>query len=348
MGACADTVLLARAVAGDDAAFAALVEACQGAVFRHCYRMLGSGSDAEDATQDTLERAWRKLATYDGSGPFGAWLQRIATNVCLDQLRARRARIGPVGYGPPAAPGAKPGPPDPELAWVEPVSDSDLQISQDPQDEVVRREEISLAFVAALQLLAPRQRAALLLHDVLGFTHGEVAEVLVASTTAVNSLLSRARESVRASPTPPQPDIAEPRVRQFLQRYVRAWQLADINAFVQLVTEDVRFIMPPLTAWFDGREAVAAFVANAIFAAAGPDGVYLRASSCNRQPAFATYEPDGEGHLVVSGLQVLQLSEVSGQLFINTLVSYRDPALAVRCGLPPSLPHDQLSQPGPE
>jgi RNA polymerase sigma-70 factor (ECF subfamily) len=310
--------------------------------------MLGSGADAEDATQDTLERAWRKLATYDGSGPFGAWLQRIATNVCLDQLRARRARIGPVGYGPPAAPGAKPGPPDPELTWVEPVSDSDLQISQDPQDEVVRREEISLAFVAALQLLAPRQRAALLLHDVLGFTHGEVAEVLVVSTTAVNSLLSRARESVRASPTPPQPDIAEPRVRQFLQRYVRAWQLADINAFVQLVTEDVRFIMPPLTAWFDGREAVAAFVANAIFAAAGPDGVYLMASSCNRQPAFATYEPDGEGHLVVSGLQVLQLSEVSGQLFINTLVSYRDPALAVRCGLPPSLPHDQLSQPGPE
>jgi RNA polymerase sigma-70 factor, ECF subfamily len=348
MGACADTVLLARAVAGDDAAFAALVEACQGPVFRHCYRMLGSGSDAEDATQDTLERAWRKLATYDGSGPFGAWLQRIATNVCLDQLRARRARIGPVGYGPPAAPGAKPGPPDPELAWVEPVSDSDLQISQDPQDEVVRREEISLAFVAALQLLAPRQRAALLLHDVLGFTHGEVAEVLVVSTTAVNSLLSRARESVRANPTPPQPDIAEPRVRQFLQRYVRAWQLADINAFVQLVTEDVRFIMPPLTAWFDGREAVAAFVANAIFAAAGPDGVCLMASSCNRQPAFATYEPDGEGHLVVSGLQVLQLSEVSGQLFINTLVSYRDPALAVRCGLPPSLPHDQLSQPGPE
>jgi RNA polymerase sigma-70 factor (ECF subfamily) len=300
--------------------------------------MLGSGADAEDATQDTLERAWRKLATYDGSGPFGGWLHRIATNVCLDGLRARRTRIGLVGYGPPAAPGAIPGPPDPELAWVEPVSDSDLRMSQDPQDEVVRREQISLAFVAALQLLAPRQRAALLLHDVLGFTHAEVAEVLEVSTTAVNSLLSRARESVRARAGQPQPDITELRVQQLLQRYVQAWQLADIDAFVQLIAEDVRFIMPPLTAWFDGREAVAAFVENAIFAPARPHGVQLRVGSCNGQPAFATYEPDGAGHLVVSGLQVLQLGEVDGRPLITTLVSYRDPDLAVRCGLQSSLP----------
>jgi len=332
-----DIALLARAAAGDDAAFAELVEPCRRPVFRHCYRMLGSGADAEDATQDTLERAWRKLATYDGSGPFGAWLQRIATNVCLDGLRARRTRIGPVGYGPPAAPGTVPGPPDPELAWVEPVSDSDLRVSQDPQDEVVRREEISLAFVAALQLLAPRQRAALLLHDVLGFTHGEVAEVLEVSTTAVNSLLSRARESVRARVGLPQPDITDPRVLRLLQRYIQAWQLADIDAFVRLVSEDVRFVMPPLTAWFDGREAVAAFIENAIFAPARPHGVHLRAGSCNGQPAFATYQPDGEGHLVVSGLQVLQLGEVDGQPLITTLLSYRDPALAIRCGLPPSL-----------
>jgi RNA polymerase sigma-70 factor (ECF subfamily) len=299
--------------------------------------MLGSGADAEDATQDTLERAWRRLATYDGSGPFGGWLQRISTNVCIDGLRARRTRIGLVGYGPPAAPGAIPGPPDPELAWVEPVSDAELHVSQDPQDEVVRREEISLAFVAALQLLAPRQRAALLLHDVLGFSHAEVADVLEVGTAAVNSLLSRARESVRARAGQPQPDITELRVQQLLRRYVRAWQLADIDAFVRLVTEDVRFIMPPLTAWFDGREAVAAFVENAIFGPARPHGVQLRAGSCNGQPAFATYQPDGDGHLVVSGLQVLQLGEVDGQPLITTLVSYRDPALAIRCGLPSSL-----------
>jgi RNA polymerase sigma-70 factor (ECF subfamily) len=333
-----DTAPLARAVAGDDAAFAELVAPYQGAVFRHCYRILGSGADAEDATQDTLVRAWRKLVTYDGSGPFGAWLHRIATNVCLDRLRAGRTRIGPVGYGPPTPMGAQPGPPDPELAWVEPVSDSDLRPSRDPQDEVVRREEISLAFVAALQLLAPRQRAALLLHDVLGFTHAEVGEVLEVSTTAVNSLLSRARESVRASAGLPQPDITDPRVQRLLERYVQAWRLADIDEFVRLVTEDVRFIMPPLTAWFDGREAVAAFVADAIFAPARPNGVRLRAGSCNGQPAFATYEPDGEHRLVVSGLQILQLGEVNGQPLITALVSYRDPALAIRCGMPPSLP----------
>jgi RNA polymerase sigma-70 factor (ECF subfamily) len=221
---------------------------------------------------------------------------------------------------------------------VEPVSDSDLRASRDPQDEVVRREEISLAFVAALQLLAPRQRAALLLHDVLGFTHAEVGEVLEVSTTAVNSLLSRARESVRASAGLPQPEITEPRVQRLLQRYVRAWRLADIDEFVRLVTEDVRFIMPPLTAWFDGREAVTAFIADAIFAPARPHGVHLRPGSCNGQPAFATYEPDSEHRLVVSGLQILQLGEVNGQPLITALVSYRDPALAIRCGMPPSLP----------
>jgi RNA polymerase sigma-70 factor, ECF subfamily len=333
-----DVALLARAAAGDGAAFAELVEPLRGPVFRHCYRMLGSGADAEDATQDTMERAWRKLATYNGSGPFAAWLQRIATNICLDGLRARRTRIDPVGYGPPAAAGAVPGPPDPEVAWVEPVSDADLRVSRDPQDEVVRREEISLAFVAALQILPPRQRAALLLHDVLGFSHAEVAEVLQVSTTAVNSLLSRARETIRARAGLPQPDITEPRVQQLLADYVRAWRLADIDAFVRLVAEDVRFTMPPLAAWYDGREAVAAFVDTVVFAPARPHGVHLRAGSCNGQPAFATYERDGAGGLVVSGLQVLQLGEVDGRPLITTVVSYRDPALAVRCGLPPSLP----------
>src|SRR5258708_5887746 len=212
----------ARAVAGGDAAAAAPVGPHQRAVCRHCYRMLGSGADAEDATQDTLERAWRKLATYDGSGPFGAWLQRIATNVCLDGLRARRNRIGPADYGPPLAPGAMPGSPDPELTWVEPVSDSDLHGTGDPQDVVVRREEISLAFVAALQRLAPRQRAALLLHDVLAFTHAEVGEVLAVGTTAVDTALSRARESVRVTVGRPHPDLGHPRVHHLLYPYAPA------------------------------------------------------------------------------------------------------------------------------
>jgi RNA polymerase sigma-70 factor, ECF subfamily len=328
--------LLARAAAGDETAFAALVQPQQRPVFRHCYRMLGSGADAEDAVQDTLERAWRRLGSFDGSGTFAAWLHRIATNICLDQLRARKVRSDPAGYGPAARPGGALAPPDPELVWVEPVSDTELAGLANPQDEIVRREEISLAFVAALQRLAPRQRAALLLHDVLGFSHAEVSEALEISTSAVNSLLSRARERVRAAGAP-QPRLDDPRVRSLLDRYVRAWQLADINAFVDLVAEDVRFSMPPLAAWFDGRAAVAAFIEDAIFAAARPHGIHLTAGWCNGQPAFATYQPDGHGRLAASGLQILQLGDVGGQVLITALVSYRDPALAVRCGLPETI-----------
>jgi RNA polymerase sigma-70 factor (ECF subfamily) len=332
--------LLARAVAGDDAAFAILIQPHERSVFRHCYRMFGSGADAEDATQDTLERAWRRLTTYDGSGPFGAWLHRIATNVCLDALRRRRARIGPGGYGQPMQPGAAPVPPDPELAWVEPVSDAELTGAGrgagagDPQDELVRREEISLAFVAALQRLAPRQRAALLLHDVLGFSHAEVSDVLGVSASAVNSLLSRARAAARESSGAPQPDVTDPRVRQLLERYVQAWRLADIDGFVRLVTEDVCFSMPPMSMWFSGRDAAAAFIEDAIFGPARPGGIRLVAGSCNGQPAFAAYAPDASGRLLVNGLQVLQLSEVGGSPLISALVSYRDAAIAIRCGLP--------------
>jgi len=307
--------LLARVAAGDEAAFTALAAPQQRSIFRHCYRMLGSGADAEDAVQDTLERAWRRIGTYDGSGAFAAWLHRIATNVCLDMLRARKARGDPAGYGPPARPGAPLAPPEPELAWVEPVSDNELTGPVSPQDEVILREEISLAFVAALQRLAPRQRAALLLHDVLGFSHAEVGETLAISTSAVNSLLSRARERVGTAA-------------------VRAWRLADIDAFVELIAEDIRFSMPPLAAWFEGRVAAATFIETAVFAAARPHGVQLRPGSCNGQPAFADYQPDEHGRLAVSGLQILQLGEVHGQILIAALVSYRDPALAVRCGLP--------------
>ena len=199
---------------------------------------------------------------------------------------------------------------------------------------MVRNEEISLAFVAALQRLAPRQRAALLLHDVLAFTHEEVAEVLCTSTTAVNSLLSRARETVRANAGMPESSISDPRVQQLLERYLRAWRLADIEGFVLLVAEDIRFSMPPLTAWFQGREAVAAFIEQAVFAPVRPSGIHLVAGTCNGQPAFATYEPDAEGRLVVSGLQILQLASTSGQPLITALVSYRDPTIAIRCGMP--------------
>jgi ketosteroid isomerase-like protein len=169
-------------------------------------------------------------------------------------------------------------------------------------------------------------------------SHGRPPETRPRSRRWSGSISARCSGTVRGTAGRPQPGITEPRVRQFLDRYVQAWQLADIDAFVRLIAEDIRFSMPPLSAWFDGRKAVAAFVETAVFAPARPHGITLRPGWCNGQPAFATYEPDGQGRLAVSGLQVLQLADAGGQPLIAALVSYRDPALAIRCGLPARLP----------
>jgi RNA polymerase sigma-70 factor (ECF subfamily) len=325
--------VLARARTGDEGAFAALVAPHERSLFRHCYRMLGAGPDAEDALQDTLLRAWRRLDTFDAAGALGGWLYRIATNVCLDALRSTRTRIDPTGFGPPTAPGTMPSPPDPELVWVEPVGAARM----DTEDAVIQREDISLAFVAALQRLPPRQRACLLLHDVLGFSQAEVAEALEISGAGVNSLLFRARQAARPRHDTPLVAPSDPRLQRLLQRYVEAWQLADIGEFIQLVADDIRFSMPPLSAWFEGRDAVGAFVDNAVFAGARPFGIPLRAGWCNGQPAFATYEPGPDGRLVAGGLQILEVREHGGAVEVTDIVSYRDGALAIRCGFPAEL-----------
>ncbi len=326
--------LLARALQGDEAAFVAVMAPHERSLFRHCYRMLGSGPDAEEALQDTLVRAWRRIDTFDASGSFGGWLYRIATNICLDTLRSRRARIDPVSLGPPSSPGTALGAPDPELVWVEPVGDGSLKSSSDPQDEIVQREDISLAFVAALQRLAPRQRACLLLHDVLGFTQAEVAEALNITSAGVNSLLFRARQTARPRHEVMNVDPADPRIRELLERYVEAWRLADIGAFLELVADDIRFSMPPLSEWFSGREAVATFVETAIFSAARPHGIPLLSGWCNRQPAFAVYQPGPDGTLEAAGLQILEISAVGGCPVVTDIVSYRMPDLVTRCELP--------------
>jgi RNA polymerase sigma-70 factor (TIGR02960 family) len=325
--------LVARAVAGQQDAFDELVAGYRRPVFRHCYRMLGSGSDAEDATQDTLERAWRGLAGYDGSGPFGGWLHRIATNVCLDTRRAGARRPVLVSVDRLSVDR-----PDEPSAWVEPVRDGALFGPADPLDTVLRNEEISLAFVAALQLLAPRQRAALLLHDVLGFSHGEVAEVLEISPSAVNSLLSRARDTVRREAGSRQPASTDPLVQELLRRYLRAWRLADIDGLLGVVTDDVALSMPPALDRFDGRDAVAAFVEAVIFGPSRPAGVAVWPGSCNGQPAVANYWPDASGSPVIGGVQILQLAMIDGQPLVAEIVSYRDPDLAVRCGFPARYP----------
>jgi RNA polymerase sigma-70 factor (TIGR02960 family) len=329
-----DPALSGRAVSGDPDAFEALVSQERPAIFRHCYRMLGSGADAEDATQEALLRAWRGMGGFSGSGAFGAWLRRIATNVCLDALRTRRGRRDPTGEGNSTPPVRFTGAVDADSSWVEPVSDDELG---DPEEEALRREDVSLAFVAALQRLAPRQRAALLLVDVLGFSHHETSEVLGLSQGAVNSLLSRAREAVRRRPTVPSIEQSDPRLRDFLERYVMAGRMADINAFVDLITEDVRLSMPPMSEWFEGLESVGSFVDEVIFEAVRPAGIPLVGGWCNRQPAFAPYAPDQNGELVVSGLQVLEIRDQDGLLQVGSIVSFRDPVVALRCGFPASL-----------
>ena len=326
--------LLSRAVLGDEVAFAGVLAPYERSLFRHCYRMLGSGPDAEEALQDTLLRAWRRLDTFEASGALGAWLYRIATNVCLDSLRSKRARVDPVSFGPPNISGTAPTTPDLELTWVEPVADDILTAPGDPQGEILRREDISLAFVAALQRLPPRQRACLLLHDVLGFTQAEVADALGMSAASVNSLLFRARQAARPRGEESSLDISDPRVQDLLNRYLEAWRLADIDAFVALVAEDIRFSMPPLSEWFEGVSAVGQFVEQAIFSGARPYGVSLRAGWCNGQPAFGVYQPGADGSLVAGGLQVLTIGQREGQVLVTDIVSYRVPELAVRCGLP--------------
>jgi len=327
-----DLGAVARARAGDTAAFASLVDVHRVGLLRHCYRMLGSGPDAEEALQDTLLRAWQRLDTYEARGSFQGWMYRIATNLCIDRLRGRRPRSHPVHHGPASPPGSFPEATDSPIEWVEPIGDQSIGLSQDPAHSAEQRERISLAFVAALQRLSARQRAALLLHDVLDFSHDEVAGVLESSPSAVNSLLYRARETMSASPIAIPADPDDPAIKALLDRYVEAWERADISEFVATVSADVRLSMPPIPTWYQGTADVAAFVEAAIFGPARPYGVTMRLGGANGQPALATYEPGPDNTMVASGLQVLDVDGDSRT--ITAITSFRDPDLAVACGFP--------------
>lgn len=333
--------LLVRVRSGDEHAFGVLIEPHRVALFRHCYRMLGSGPEAEDAVQDTLLRAFRGIDSYRGTGEIAGWLYRIATNICLDRLRGLHRRTHPVLLGPPAQPADELGFTDDGPGWVEPVADQQLGIGIDPQEALLARETISLAFIASLHQLPPRQRAALLLHDVLGFTPLEVAEVLAATPSAVNSLLHRARRTATLTPAEQSLQLDDPRVEELAGRYVQAWELADIDAFVDVVTDDITFSMPPLPQWFAGRDDVAGFVEAAIFGPSRPYGVRVRVGRCNGQLAIAPYEPVGRASLRVSGLQVLDV-RAGVEPRVSAVTSFRIPELAIRCGFPA-----HIRRPGP-
>jgi RNA polymerase sigma-70 factor (TIGR02960 family) len=304
------TELLTRARAGDGEAFRALTEPYRRELQVHCYRMLGSLQDAEDALQDTLLAAWQGLGGFEGRASIRTWLYRIATNRCLNARRSASRRPAREWDMPEVRP------PEPtrlgEVVWLEPYPDSLLEgidVPLGPEARYEQTEAISLAFVTALQVLPPRQLAVLVLRDVLGFRAREVAAMLDSTVGSVNSALKRARASLRRHRPPtagrePAP-AAAPAEAAVVARFVRAWEAADLDALVALLTDDVLVSMPPMPLEYQGRDAVARFCASIFGSGRRFDLVPTRA---NGQPAFGAYlrAPTGIRHGV--GLYVLALS----------------------------------------
>ena len=291
-----DERLVASATDGDGAAFSALAERHRRELQVHAYRMLGSLEDAQDAVQDALLRAWRSRATYDGRSTFRAWLYRITTNACLRMLERRPRRVGPYDAGPAAARGALPEPPA-DLPWLQPYPDRLLDEGPEPVDVVVERETIELAFLAAIQHLPPRQRAVLILRDALDWSADETAAVLEMSVAAANSALQRARATLHERLPAARLEWAtaadaQEAERSLLETYISAWERRDPSRLVALLREDVRMAMPPHPTWYEGRDAVLAFLAERAFAPAASMHRFVP-TRANRQPAFGVYRGDG-------------------------------------------------------
>src|SRR5262245_8684809 len=259
--------LLDAARDGDDQAFKTLVEPHRKGLHAHCYRMLASLHDADDALQDALLRAWRGLRGFEGRGSLRSWLSRITTNACLDVISRRPQRVLPTER--------EPGDPNHDLpdaviepVWVEPYADEQLGLEQGlaaPDAHYEQREAVELAFIVALQHLPARQRAALILRDVLGFSAKEVAEALDATVPSVNGALRRARKAV-AERLPKRSQQATLRtlgdngIREVVERYIEAWERGDIEAILALLADDAKYSMPPLPVWYHGRNAIASYL----------------------------------------------------------------------------------------
>jgi RNA polymerase sigma-70 factor, ECF subfamily len=322
--------LLDAARLGDEHAYGRLVEPHRGELHAHCYRMLGSVQDAEDALQEALLRAWRALPGFAGRSSLRSWLYRIATNVCLRAIERRPKRVVPTDYGPPADPHDAPAEPLVESVWVDAYPDG-LVI---PDARYEQRESIELAFVAALQHLPARQRAVLILRDVLGFSAAEVAGALETSPASVHSALQRARRTVDER-LPEQSQQATLRalgddgLRTIVNRFVAAWERADVDAVVALLAADAKLAMPPRPIWYAGREAVAAFLARRPLR----EGVRWRLVpvSANGQPAFGFYIADGDGAgFVAHSVNVLTLTGAR----IGEITAFLEPDAFARFGLP--------------
>jgi len=304
--------LMSRARAGDGDAFRELTEPYRRELLVHCYRMLGSFQDAEDALQDALLAAWKGFGGFEGRASIRTWLYRIATNRCLDARRSASRRQAKEWDVPNVEP------PEPtrlgEVVWLEPFPDALLEgaidVALGPEARYEQTEAISLAFVTALQVLPPRQLAVLILRDVLGFHANEVADMLDSTVESVNSALKRARASLQRRQPPaadrePPPASDSPAEDAIVAKFVRAWESADLDAMVALLTDDVFVSMPPMPFEYEGRDVVARFCASLFGAGRRFDLVPTRA---NGQPAFGAYlrAPTGISH--GTGLFVLTLT----------------------------------------
>jgi RNA polymerase sigma-70 factor, ECF subfamily len=278
----------------------------------HCYRMLGSPFEAEDAAQDALIRAWRSLDRFEGRSAVRSWLYRIATNVCLDMLNGRERRARPMDFGPAWNPHGPIGEILPEVTWIEPVPDVMVAPERDPADVAESRETIKLAFVAALQRLPPRQRAVLILCEVLRWKASEVAELLGTSVASVNSALQRARATLDADsePTPSDGTTAAElgeEDRELLTRYVDAFQRYDMEALTSLIHEDATQSMPPYELWLSGRDDIFGWWWGRGIGCQGSR--VIPTLGANGSPAFGQYKPADGGGFEPWALQVLELRD---------------------------------------
>lgn len=329
---------LAAALAGDPGAFASLTEPFRKELLTHCYRILGSLEEAEDQVQETFLRAWRRLETYQGRASLRAWLYKIATNACLDALHRLPKRSLPVEHYPPADPSRPPEPPVTEPVWIEPFPDGLLApVETSPEARYEARESISFAFLIALQELPPRQRCALILAEVLDWGAAEIAKILDVSDSAVNSLLYRARLTLkqryqREGALKPKP--AGERLAQLLERYLRAWEAADIDGIVSLLTDEATFPMPPLPSWYRGRDAIRAFIQATSLAGEAAGRWKLLPIRANGLPGFAFYlrQVDTVKYLPFA-LQVLTFEGDQ----ISDVTTFGTPGLFPAFSLPPEL-----------
>jgi RNA polymerase sigma-70 factor, ECF subfamily len=329
---------LARARSGDDASFTRLVAPLRHDLHAHCYRMLGSAHDADDALQDALLRAWRALGRFEGRSSLRSWLYTVATRTCLDLIETRRRRALPVDLGPASDHTVVDAAPRTDVAWLGPYPDTDVGDGRAaPDARYERREAVELAFVAALQHLPGNQRAALLLFDVLGFSVAEIATMMNTSTTSVNSALARARKVLaQRVPAGSQQQalrkIADARLRQIVTEFSTALETGDADRLIALLTEDVTWSMPPLPHWYRGLDAVMDFAVRVPLTGCGT--WQHRPAGANGQPAVGCYLWNDEaGRYVGWSINVLTVRDEK----IAEVTSFVGPEHFTLLGLPLTL-----------